>query len=221
VNRRLPGVGARTLLVAVSLALLGDVAAAAPQLELQAVLGQSAVLQIDGVRRVLRVGQSSPEGVRLVSVDAGSARVQTADQTLTLPLGGRAGGALPTGAMASVRIARDDSGMFLTQGAINGRPLQFLVDTGATTVAMNDATARSLGIDYRAGERGVVQTASGVTEGFAVTLREVSIGSVRLPNVKAVVIRGQQPNPALLGMSFLSRTQIEHAQDALVLKRKY
>jgi aspartyl protease family protein len=111
--------------------------------------------------------------------------------------------------------------MFLTTGTINGQSVEFLVDTGATTVAMNDVTARALGIDYRAGSRGLVETASGITEAYAVTLREVGVGSIRLPNVQAVVIRGAQPSRALLGMSFLSRTQIEHAQDMLVLRRKY
>jgi aspartyl protease family protein len=204
-----------------ALAILAGNLVAAPLVELQAVLGPSAVLQVDGVRRTLRVGQVSPEGVRLLALDAVSARVQVQGQTLTVPLGGRAGGALPAGATASVRIARSDSGMYLTLGTINGRSVEFLVDTGASTVAMNDATARSLGIDYRAGSRGLVETASGITEAYAVTLSEVSVGSIRLPNVQAVVIRGAQPSRALLGMSFLSRMQIEHAQDALVLKRKY
>ena len=205
----------------VALALLAGNLAAAPLVELQAVLGQSAVLQVDGVRRMLRVGQVSPEGVRLLALDPAAARVQVQNQTLTVPLGGRAGGALPVGEAASVRIARSASGMYLTAGTINGRAVEFLVDTGASTVAMNDATARSLGIDYRAGNHGLVETAGGITEAYAVTLSEVGVGSIRLPNVQAVVIRGQEPRHALLGMSFLSRMQIEHAQDSLVLKRKY
>ncbi len=203
------------------MAVLAGNLAAAPLVELQAVLGSSAVLQVDGVRRTLRTGQVSPEGVRLLALDAASAQVQVEGQTVNLPLGGRAGGALPAGQAASVRIARSDTGMYLTAGTINGRAVEFLVDTGASTVAMNDATARSLGIDYRAGSRGMVETASGVTEAYGVTLSEVSVGSIRLPNVEAVVIRGAQPSRVLLGMSFLSRMQIEHAQDALVIKRKY
>lgn len=209
----------------VSLLVLGAAfcgsAAAAPLIELQAVLGQSAVLQVDGVRRTLRVGQTSPEGVRLLALSAASARLQVDGQTHEVPLGGRAGGALPTAQTAAVRIARGDGGMYHTAGTINGQSVEFLVDTGATTVAMNDATARALGIDYRAGSRGLVETASGITEAYGVTLREVGVGSIRLPNVQAVVIRGAQPSRVLLGMSFLSRTQIEHAQDTLVLRRKY
>jgi aspartyl protease family protein len=196
-------------------------AAAAPLIELQAVLGQTAVFQMDGARRTLRVGQTSPEGVRLLALGSASARLQVDGQTHEVPLGGRAGGALPAAPTATVRIPRGDSGMYHTAGTINGQSVEFLVDTGATTVAMNDATARALGIDYRAGSRGLVETASGITEAYAVTLREVGVGSIRLPNVQAVVIRGAQPSRALLGMSFLSRTQIEHAQDALVLRRKY
>ena len=209
----------------VSLVMLGAAfcgsAVAAPLIELQAVLGQSAVLQVDGVRRTLRVGQTSPEGVRLLALSAASARLQVDGQTHEVPLGGRAGGALPTAQTAAVRIARGDGGMYHTAGTINGQSVEFLVDTGATTVAMNDATARALGIDYRAGSRGLVETASGITEAYGVTLREVVVGSIRLPNVQAVVIRGAQPSRVLLGMSFLSRTQIEHAQDMLVLRRKY
>ena len=208
------------LLILIGAGLAGSVSAA-PLIELQAVLGQSAVLQVDGVRRMLRVGQTSPEGVRLLALSAGSARLRVDGQVHDIPLGGRAGGALPAAPAATVRIPRGDSGMYHTVGTINGQSVEFLVDTGATTVAMNDATARTLGIDYRAGSRGLVETASGVTEAYAVTLREVGIGSIRLPNVQAVVIRGAQPSRALLGMSFLSRTQIEHAQDALVLRRKY
>lgn len=200
---------------------LASVVSAAPLVELQAVLGQSAVLQVDGMQRTLRIGQTSPEGVRLLALSAASARLQVEGHVQDVPLGGRAGGALPAGQAAAVRIPRGDGGMFLTTGTVNGQSVEFLVDTGATTVAMNDATARTLGIDYRAGSRGLVETASGVTEAYAVTLREVGVGSIRLPNVQAVVIRGAQPSRALLGMSFLSRTQIEHAQDAMVLRRKY
>ena len=208
------------LLILIGAGLPGSVSAA-PVVELQAVLGQSAVLQVDGAQRTLRVGQTSPEGVRLLALSAASARLQMEGRVQDVPLGGRAGGALPAAQGAAVRIPRDENGMFLTAGTINGQSVEFLVDTGATSVAMNDATARRLGIDYRAGSRGLVETASGVTEAYAVTLREVGVGSVRLPNVQAVVIRGAQPSRALLGMSFLSRTQIEHAQDMLVLRRKY
>jgi aspartyl protease family protein len=204
-----------------ALALLAGTVAAAPLVELQAVLGSSAVLQVDGVRRTVRVGQSTPEGVRLIAVDAAAARVEVDGRTVQVPLGGRAGGNLPGAQTATVRIARGDGGMYLATGTINGKPVDFLVDTGATTVAMNDSTARGLGIDYRAGSRGLVETASGITEAYAVTLREVGVGAIRVPNVPAVVIRGAQPSKVLLGMSFLSHTRIEHANDTLVLQRKY
>lgn len=204
-----------------ALALLAGVAAAEPLIELQAVLGTSAVLQVDGVRRMLRVGQASPEGVRLVALDGTSAKIEVEGRTQSVPLGGRAGGAIQSAETATVRIAQSDGGMYVTTGSINGKPVEFLVDTGATTVAMNDATARRLGIDYRAGERRLVETASGITESWFVTLREVSVGAIRVPNVQAGVLRGDQPSRALLGMSFLSRTRIEHEHDTLVLKRKY
>lgn len=203
------------------MALLAGVVAAEPLIELQAVLGTSAVLQVDGVRRMLRVGQASPEGVRLVALDGPSAKIEVEGRTQSVPLGGRAGGAIQSAETATVRVAQSDGGMYVTTGSINGKPVEFLVDTGATTVAMNDATARRLGIDYRAGERRLVETASGITESWFVTLREVTVGAIRIPNVQAGVLRGDQPSRALLGMSFLSRTRIEHEHDTLVLKRKY
>ena len=85
-------------------AVLCGSAAAAPLIELQAVLGQTAVLQVDGARRTLRVGQTSPEGVRLLALGSASARLQVDGQTHEVPLGGRAGGALPAAQAAAVRI---------------------------------------------------------------------------------------------------------------------
>lgn len=207
--------------ISAALTLLAGPVTAEPLIELQAVLGTSAVLQVDGVRRTLRVGQTSPEGVHLVALDSAAARVEVDGRVINVPFGGRAGGAMQSASTATVRIARDSNGMYVTSGSINGKPVEFLVDTGASTVAMNDATARRLGIDYRAGDRRLVETASGIAEAWFVTLREVAVGSIRVPNVQAGVIRGEQPSRALLGMSFLSRTSIEHEQDTLVLRRKY
>lgn len=204
-----------------ALLLCAHTAMSEPLIELQAVLGTNAVVQVDGVRRTLRVGQSSPEGVRLLGLDAASAQVEVDGRRLSVPLGARAGGAMPSAQTATVRIARGQGGMYVTGGTVNGKPVEFLVDTGATTVAMNDATARRLGIDYRAGERRLVETASGIAESWFVTLQEVAVGPIRVPNVQAGVIQGDQPSRALLGMSFLSRTRIQHEHDTLVLMRKY
>jgi aspartyl protease family protein len=121
-----------------------------------------------------------------------------------------------------VQIRRDRSGMYSTVGSINGLPVNFLVDTGATQVAMNAAHARRLGIDHRVeGEPAMVTTASRVERAWAVRLDSVKVGEIELRNVAAMVLEGAQPETILLGMSFLGQLQITNEGQLMTLRRKY
>jgi aspartyl protease family protein len=120
------------------------------------------------------------------------------------------------------RVWRSTSGMYTTVGSINGLPVPFLVDTGATQVALNSAQARRLGIDYRVtGTETSVTTASGVERAWRVNLDSVKVGDLELRNVGAVVIDGPQPETALLGMSYLGRLEITNSGQLMTLKKKY
>jgi aspartyl protease family protein len=108
-------------------------------------------------------------------------------------------------------------GHFSSGGTINGRQVRFMVDTGATLVAIGKADADRLGLDLSNAQRGMTQTANGPVPVAVVTLNSVRIGDVELANVAAVVL--PQPMPfVLLGNSFLSRLQMKRENDVMRLE---
>ena len=110
----------------------------------------------------------------------------------------------------------------LLENRINGLPVGFLVDTGASSVAMNAGEARRLGIDFRVdGDSTYVSTASGVARAYRVRLDRVKVGAIELRNVEALVVDGSSPTEVLLGMSFLQRLELMNQGDHLTLRRKY
>jgi aspartyl protease family protein len=181
------------------------------------------VVMMDGKQRMLRSGDSTPEGVKLVSADSAGAVFEYQGRRLARYLDGRVyAAAEPSRDSDEVLIFRDSLGMFKTVGSINSLPVKFLVDTGASSVAMNAAQARRLGIDFRVeGDLTYVSTASDVTTGYRLKLDVVKVGSIQLRNVSAVVIDGAQPAEVLLGMSFLGRVAMINETDKLILRRKY
>jgi aspartyl protease family protein len=119
-------------------------------------------------------------------------------------------------------IAKGIGGHYWVAGSVNGQSVQFLVDTGATSIALNDGHARRLGIDYRVSGRPLqVSTASGTVRGWQVSLDRVKVGELEVLGVDAVVLEGGSPTEALLGMSFLGRIGWRVEQDMLVLESKY
>ena len=119
------------------------------------------------------------------------------------------------------QIMANNRGMFLTYGSINGQTVKFLVDTGATSVAMSSVEAKRLGIAYRLyGELSRVNTASGVAKAWAVKLKSVKVGKIKQKNVRAMVIDGSHPTEVLLGMSFMDRLKVNKEGNKLVLEQK-
>lgn len=118
------------------------------------------------------------------------------------------------GGQAMVTLQRDRSGHYLADGAINGQPVQFLVDTGATDVAVSESLARALGLDF--GPRIQVMTAAGPARAWLTRLERVSIGSLSRANVRATITPGLG-EAALLGMSFLQHFDLRQQGDRLVI----
>jgi aspartyl protease family protein len=211
-------------LMSLALLLLPLSVYALKDIHVVALFKDRAMVEIDGKRHLLRNGQTSPEGVTLVSADSAGAVFEYRGEILERRLDGRARTPAKHGEVAGeeVRIYRDSQGMFKTVGSINGLPVNFLVDTGATSVAMNSTEARRLGIDFRVqGESTWVTTASNVAQAFSVTLERVKVGDIELRNVSAVVIDGPHPNEVLLGMSFLQRLDLHNQGDHLTLRKKF
>lgn len=210
------------LFAALGVTLVVSLATAAPHVRVVGLFPGAAVLNVDGQRKLVKVGQVGPGGVVVVSADSRAAvlRVEGVERTYTLSREYSEGFAEPQKKQLSV--AKGAGGHYWITGSVNGQNLQFLIDTGATSVALNDGHARRLGIDYRSvGSPLQVSTASGTARGWRVTLDRVKVGELEVLGVEAVVLEGSSPTEALLGMSFLSRVGWKVEQDMLVLESKY
>jgi aspartyl protease family protein len=115
----------------------------------------------------------------------------------------------------------DSAGHYLADGQINGVTLKFLVDTGASVVAMNSSDARQVGIDYKKGKRIPLHTANGIVHGYQVVINSLKMGGVTLHQVDAVVNEGDSPPVVLLGMSALNRLDMKREGITLTLTKKY
>jgi aspartyl protease family protein len=204
-----------------ALCLAGAFPAAATDVNVIGLFPGKAVVVVNrGAPRTLSVGQKSPEGVLLVSVDDKGAVLEIDGKRQSLEMGQHFESQEQTGSRNTVILAPDTRGHFVSEGAVNGLPLRFLVDTGATLVAIPAAQARRLGIDYRRGIRGQSQTAAGIVPVFRVTLDSVSLGGITIHQVDAVVLESTM-DVALLGMSFLNRTEIRREGVNLTLIKRF
>lgn len=194
---------------------------AVSRIEVQALFGGKAIVTIDGQRRTLSIGQTSPEGVKLVDADSKRAVLEVDGKPKTYKPGGAISLSYARPEHYEENVYADDRGMFHSVGTINGRTVRFLLDTGATTVAMNKSQAKQLGVDYRMnGEPIVVSTASDHVKGYRVRLNSVSLGKIKQKNVEAMVIDGNHPGPVLLGMSFLGKLTVENAGGVMKIRQR-
>ena len=180
------------------------------------------VLLVDGQQRLLKVGQTSPEGVRLISATSEKAILLVNGKQVAARMDGRVSARKRTPEVDEVQVWRNPTGMYTTVGSINGLLVTFLVDTGASAVAMNAREARRLGIDYRVvGRESGITTASGTERAWAVTLDTVKVGNLELRNVGAMVLEGEYPVTTLLGMSYLGQLEIDNDGRLMTLRKKY
>ena len=119
--------------------------------------------------------------------------------------------------MREVVLQRNKFGHYVTTGAINGKPVVFMLDTGATGVAIPDAVASNLGL--KRGRAFATQTANGVSTSYAANLDSVSVGEIELQNVRAGITPGLQTRQILLGMSFLKHIEFTQRGDTLILRQ--
>jgi len=180
-----------------------------------------AIVKIDGKQRVLKKGKKTPEGVMLISSDSDAALIEVDGKQQEFKLGLHVSTSFKKKVLAEAKIM-PTNGMYYTTGFINGHAVNFLVDTGATWIAMNANQARSLGINFRyIGKRGAVSTANGVATVYRVNLDKVRVGEIELKNVPAGVLEGDSPSQVLLGNSFLNRVEMQRQGQVMLLKQKF
>jgi aspartyl protease family protein len=211
----------RLLLMFILMLLPWQPALAVQNVVVQALFPGKAVIMIDEQRRVLAVGETSPEGVTLIAADSRAATLEIEGERKEYAPGTAISLNFEAPEMLQEKLYANERGMFLTVGSINGQSVRFLVDTGATSVAMNKAQAKKLGVRYRIeGEPATASTASGFVRSYRVHLKSVTMGKIRRTNVEAMVIDGNHPGPILLGMSFLRGLKIDKSGDTLLLQQR-
>ncbi len=179
-----------------------------------------AMLRIDGKQRLLKVGDVSPEGVKLLAANSEAATLEYNGEQRQMALGAHISSQFTTPKKQSVQIWPDRMGMYSVDGEINGNSITFLVDTGANTIALNANDAKRLGIDYKSrGQRVIGETASGRNWVYLLVFDTVSVGPIRLRNVQGIVFDGPHPRKALLGLTFLNRVNMRRDGDLLTLEK--
>ncbi|MES9945977.1 MAG: TIGR02281 family clan AA aspartic protease [Candidatus Thiodiazotropha sp.] len=195
---------------------------AVDQIVVEALFTDKAMVTIDGVRRLLKLDKPSPEGVRLISSNSKEAVIEVEGERRTYPLGGHITTRFSKPDLVTAKVWRNQAGAYTTVGTINGRTVNFMVDTGATAVAMHANQAKRLGISYKLdGKRIIVNTASGTANAYDVTLDRVQVGEITLTNVRGFVIDTNGPARVLLGMSFLNRVKMEDQGAVLLLEKPF
>ena len=209
----------RHQIAAIVAGLLVSAGAAALDVNVVGLFPNKAVVQIDGgALQTLSVGQKNRDGIILVSVERDGATFDIQGQRTALGLGhAHMQATVPD----SVMVTADGLGHFVTDGQVNGSPMRFAVDTGATFISLPAREASRLGLDYRKGQKAVMETANGDAFAYRVKLDTVRVGEVTVHNVDAVIMEGDSLPVALLGMSFLNRMDIRREGQIMTLTKRY
>ena len=202
----------------------------AESVALAGMLGSKALLVIDGTAPKTVAAGEMHLGVKVISTTADEAVIEQSGKRRTLrvgeaPLnmagsGGNSGSSGGSGQGSRIVLVAGNGGHFMTAGQINGKTVQFMVDTGATSVAMGAQDAERAGINYKSGQPVNVFTANGSAQGYRVKLASVRVGDVEVFDVDAVVTPQAMPF-MLLGNSFLTRFAMTRENDQMTLVRRY
>jgi aspartyl protease family protein len=213
----------KALVVAAQLLAAAAMAHAAGSVTLTGSIGSRAILIVNGnPPKTVAVGESY-QGVKLLSLQAEQAVVELDGKRVSLRMDtpvSIGGGGGSGGGGNRVVLSADSRGHFMTQGAINGRPVTFMLDTGATSIALSADDAQRIGLDYSKGQRVMMNTANGTTTGYRLRLQSVRVGDVEVYDIDAIVSPQAMPF-VLLGNSFINRFSMRRDADQMVLEKRY
>ena len=202
--------------------LLAGSAAQAQSVALAGMLGNKALLVVNGTAPKTVAAGETHEGVKVISTSGDQAVVEQNGKRNILRIGEapvNVGASKSGGKGNRIVLVAGTGGHFMTAGQINGKAVQFMVDTGATSVAMGAQDAERTGINFRIGQPVMMSTANGSVQGYRIKLDSVRVGDVEVFGVDAVVT--PQPMPyMLLGNSFLTRFQMLRENDQMTLTKR-
>ncbi|RQO56178.1 TIGR02281 family clan AA aspartic protease [Variovorax sp. KBW07] len=213
----------KSIVIAAHLLTAVAMAHAAGSVTLTGTIGSRAILIVNGAPpKTVAVGESF-QGVKLVSLQSEQAVVELEGKRVNLRMDtpvSIGGGGGSGGGGNRIVLPADSRGHFMTQGTINGRAVTFMLDTGATSIALSAADAQRIGLDYSKAQRVQMSTANGVTVGHRLRLQSVRVGDVEVYDIDAIV--SPEPMPfVLLGNSFINRFSMRRDADQMVLEKRY
>jgi aspartyl protease family protein len=189
---------------------------AAPRINYRGMLYGKALIRVDGRLVKLTPGQTSENGMKLLSANLQSIVVLVEGKRYRYKKDNINGTILAEA--EEVTLIRDPgSGGYWARGRINGKDVTFLVDTGASYVVMNKDQAGALKIK-RGNKEIQISTATKTETAYQVMLDTVSVGDIELQNIPAIITKHKYPPYPLLGMSFLRHVEINQEDEQMTLK---
>ena len=206
--------------------VLPQISLAIENITINGLFKDKVIATIDGKQQILKKDKLTPEGVKLIKSNSeeapididGISKVFTLDQKIGNTFKRTSDDEKPYSFKKSVTIKGDANGMYLTKGQINGKTVEFLVDTGATYVSMSSDLANQLKIKYENGDEVQLETAKGMSTAYLVELNKVKVGDIELYNILGVV-SDDMPGITLLGMSFLGKLDMKRKGKTMVLEK--
>ncbi|TMH13905.1 MAG: TIGR02281 family clan AA aspartic protease [Betaproteobacteria bacterium] len=211
----------RHRIASIAIGLLVSTGATALDVNVVGLFPNKAVVQIEGgALQTLSVGQKTREGIILLSVGRDGATFDIQGRRVELAMGparrqmspAAAAQTSPAAESKYAVVRTNERGALVADGEVNGMPVRFAVDTGATFITL---PARE------ASQKVVMETANGNIFAYHIKHDTVSAGDVAVHNVDAVITEGNSLPIALLGMSFLNRTDMKREGTILTLTQRY
>jgi aspartyl protease family protein len=209
-------------IIALLLLLALAFAARAADIALIGVMGdKAAVVALNGGDpKTIKLGQTW-NGIKIIAVERTRATIEFEGKQRVLSLGQHYRSTPASDGRQAVTLAADPRGHFFADATVNGQPVRFVVDTGASVVVLSSADAGRMGIDWRQGRPAPMQTANGATVGYLVKLQSVRVGGIELQNIDGVVVEQGLGSYGLLGMSFLNRLEMRREGEKMELIRRF
>jgi len=201
--------------------LIVSTGAAALDVNVVGLFPNKAIVQIEGgALQTLSVGQKTRDDIILLSVERDGATFDIQGRRVALAMGSARMQASPAAEANRAVVPTNERGILVADGEVNGKPVRFAVDTGATLITLPAREASRLGLDYHNGQKTTMETANGEVFAYRLKLDTVRVGQVVVHNVDALIAESNNLPIALLGMSFLNRVDMRREGTILTLTKR-